>query len=766
MKKFLIFLLSIICIFSFLMASACNDDETESKVQLLGFNAWDDLAGFDMNPTFFGGNWSVNRDPQYISEGSGSWKIYVESTMANQPDFKMVANKNKIKIDISDVTEFNLWAHSNAEEPFQIIITAYSGSNIVCAPTATVNKGANNLVFKLRREALVGKIITSYGISFSGIKAGTTLYLDDFSAKTTTEAVVFKPEIQEVIDAIENFSNPTRQEVESVLAKYRALPTEDKICVTNYNDLKTAAREYQLSDLAAAKVESPETWMFFGEPFGEIQVKGATAGAVSTYNYSEEQHYGDDSGSLKVEFAVTSTNWVTLSTDAETEVDGEYLEFYVYNDSDQIKGMCVGWNAPISPYSNKSFYYTLASRQWTRILCKSSDLYDAGGASGGLQICGLKDLVSFAGQPPEGAMYFSSFVTIDEDAIKAARKGDDANTLYFFDRKEGTAHLTPAVDVFIPYQSAMDFEYSTEVKFGNEAGSLAVTSHEVEYPVGAAKTSEPTINWNTMGYEFNEGDYVVFYVYNDSDFDVVDISLGDAHRQRCYNGQWTMVLWSAADVQANGWSWLIGRNYGDNDHDPMTYGRLTGTVYFSKAKVYSAQQVKDLTTVDSTYEYTIGNTTLVGNPELIYNGYDHDNIFAFNDPSFKNPHYVNGTLRWNVLGEKYQLEYKPSVGFKFKQSYEVTNCYVYVTISGAVEGEIYIQTFNSIGFTDDGYFGSANGELVETLANGFAVYKFNVDQNIIKVKATEFSAFRICAKYTKAPITGQVVVSDIKVVNQ
>ena len=594
MKKFLIFLLSIICIFSFLMASACNDDETESKVQLLGFNVWDDLAGFDMNPTFFGGNWSVNRDPQYISEGSGSWKIYVESTMANQPDFKMVANPKKIKTDISDVTEFNLWAHSNAEEPFQIIITAYKGSDIVCAPTATVNKGANNLVFKLRREALgeKGKIITSYGISFSGIKAGTTLYLDDFSAKTTTEAIVFKPEIQEVIDAIDNFSgNPTRQEVESVLAKYRALPTEDKICVTNYNDLKTAAYEYQLSDLAAAKVESPETWMFFGEPFGEIQVKGATAGAVSTYNYSEEQHYGDDSGSLKVEFAVTSTNWVTLSTDAETEVDGEYLEFYVYNDSDQIKGMCVGWNAPKSPYNGKNFYYTLASRQWTRILCKSSDLYDAGGASGGLQICGLKDLVSFAGQPPEGAMYFSSFVTIDEDAIKAARKGDDANTLYFFERKEGTAHLTPAVDVFIPYQSAMDFEYSTEVKFGNEAGSLAVTSHEVEYPEGAAKTSEPTINWNTMGYEFNEGDYVVFYVYNDSDFDVVDISLGDAHRQRCYNGQWTMVLWSAADVQKNGWSWLIGRNYGDKDFDPMKYGRLTGTIYFSKAKVYSSGEI-------------------------------------------------------------------------------------------------------------------------------------------------------------------------------
>ena len=756
--------------FSLVMASACNDDDNDDEtqvnnnVQILGFNTWDDIASFDLNPTFFGGNWSINRDPQYISEGSGSWKIYVEATMANQPDFKMVANPNKVKTDISDVTEFTLWAHSNAEEPFEIVITAYSGSEVVCAPTATVNKGANNLTFKLRREALVqrGKIITDYSISFSGIKGGTTLYLDDFSAKTTTEPVVFKPEIQEVITAIENFSSvPTRQQVEAALAKYRVLSSEDKICVTNYNDLKSAALEYQLSDLAAAKVESPETWLFLGESFGEIQVSGATKGAVSSYYYSEEQHHGDDSGALKVEFAVTSTNWVTLSTDAVTKPEGEYLEFYVYNDSDQIKGMCVGWNAPKSPYNGKTFYYTLASRHWTRILCKSSDLYDAGGASGGIQIVGLKDLVSFAGQPPEGAMYFSSFVTIDEDALKGARTGEDANTLYFFDRKEGTAHLTPAVDVFIPYQSVMEFEYSTEVKFGDEEGSLAVTSHEVEYPEGAAKESDPTIKWNMMDYDFNEGDYVVFYVYNDSDVDVVDISLNTPHRQRCYNGQWTMVLWSAADVMANDWSWLIGRDANGK------YIRFTGTIYFSKAKVYSAEQVKDLTEVADNFQYTVGNTTFIGKAENVNGTYGSDDPAFNTDASFSNPFYVNGTLRWNVLPNKTPTidDFRPKMGFTFKQAKAVTaNTYMEVTFGNEVNiaGDLYIEAFNSDGtaFTDSSDSTVIKGALVDGTTN---TYRFNVGSLSTCAAATNFASFRLCADWITHPVTTQFVVTDITV---
>lgn len=760
------------------MASACNDKKTgENEVLILGFDTWDDLARFDLNPTTFSGNWKLNKDLEYVFEGSASWKIYVDAALVNEPNFKM--NATGVKTDITDTTEFNLWAHSDSETPFDIIITAYAGDEVVCSPKATVEEGENYLSFKLRREALVqkGQMITEYSISFSGIKGGTTVYLDGFSAKTTTAAVVFTKEVQDVIDAIADLGgNPTKEQVESAMEKYRALPVEDKVCVTNYTTLKASIQPFQLDDLADAKLYEPAKWLFFGDSFGEIQVAEAGPG-IASYMYSTEQKHGDDNGSLKVEFEVSSTKWVTLSTVASSKPESgySYLEFYVYNDSDQLKALCVGWHAPENPMKddddeNKTFYYIIAPRQWTRVYCLSSWLCDAGGASGGIQICGLGDLVTGESQPPEGAMYFSSFVTRNDDKIiEQSRVGEDANTLYFFDKEVGTGHLIPAVDVFIPYSSAIDIEYSTDVKFANEAGSLAITSHEVEYPDDErAKKGDPQIKWNTFGYEFNEGDYVAFYVYNDSDCDVVDISLGTAHRQRCYKGEWTMVLWSAADLLENGWSWLIGRNYGEEDYAPDIYTRLTGTIYLSKAKVYSAQQVKDLTTVEATEEYTIGHATLMGSPDTVNNDYDHDNKEAFNDPSFKNPFYVNGMLRWHALGLKYQDEYSPQIAFKFKEPYEMaSNCYMYLTVKGAIEGEIDIQAFNSLvdtdGYTLDTHFGSSSGQLVETLSDGFAVYKFHVGADSSATNATDFSAFRLAVRKTKKPITGQVIVSDIEV---
>ena len=743
--------------FSFFMASACKDDEkpVESDVVMLGFDKWDDIARFDMNPTYFVGNWLINREPEFIKGGTGSWKIYVDATKANQPNFVMKAAG--VKTDITDVKEFTLWAYSDAEEPFDLILTAYAGDEVVASPIAIVQKGENNLSFVLEREPLMqkGKLITEYSISFSGIKGGTTLYLDELTAKITTEPIVLKKEVQDVIDSIASFgANPSKTLVYDTLAKYRALSGKDQKCVTNYNTLKSVVNAYYLDDLATAQIEDPKTWLYFGQPFGEIQVEKITAG-ISSYSYSTEQKCGDESGSLKVEFTISSTNWLTLSTAATSLPKGNTdpsVKFSVYNDSDQVKALCVGWNAPLHPVAQDRFY-VIEPREWTEIKCPSSWLYDAGGASGGIQICGLAGVQSGGAQPPEGVMYFSSFTTFDDEKIvKAARVGEDQNTLYLFDQEIGAAQVTSSYDI--------DINFTTDVKFGNEAGSLELNVHD---------QTDPQIIWSKCGYEFNQGDYVVFYVYNDSNRDVIDISLGYTHRQRCYNGQWTMVLWKASDVDdnANTWSWLIARNYGASDFAGMSWGNLDGKLYFSKAKVYSAEQIKDLVNVADTYEYTIGNTTLVGKAETAQNGTYNENPDAFNDVSYSNPYYVNGMLRWNINPVTIQEVRQPKIGFTFKNSYEIkSGLYMEVTVKGAVEGQVTIQVFNSLGFTDDGHVGTPAGELVRTLDNGFAVYRFNVGQLAGKDKATDFSAFRLGVRDIGYPVTGQVVVSDITVVNQ
>ena len=342
--------------------------------------------------------------------------------------------------------------------------------------------------------------------------------------------------------------------------------------------------------------------------------------------------------------------------------------------------------------------------------------------------------------------------------LSESRVGEDANTLYFFDKANGGDQLTVAEGV--------TKSYSTEVKFGTEAGSLALTVDNIE---------DPEIAWHTLGYEFNEGDYVVFYVYNDSDFDAVDISLGYTHKQTCYNGQWTMVLWKASDVinkgddWSNDWSYLSAKDY-NGDYEGMTWGNLNGTVYFSKAKVYSADQVADLTTVEDTYEYTVGNTTLIGKAVLDVTDVYEYNPDAFNDAFFLNPHFVNGVLAYNINDKvedlPLQIEDEPIIELTLKDAYDLENCYVYMTIKGAVEEDVWMQAFSTTG-----HFGSPEGglvELVETKADGSQVYKFNLAYYANDGgDAINFKSFRLYVRKGLAfPITGQVVISDITVVNE
>lgn len=751
MKKILIFVLSILCLFSFVMASACDKDDknaqTTDNVLINGFNSWDDMIIFDLNPTAFIGNWEINTDKDYIVEGASSYKIYVQSTRANQPNFKMAA-KN-VKTDITDVEKFGLYIYNCEEYEFEVIITAFAADTVVCAPIATVKSGANNLMFDINRAIIqqTGKVVTDYSISFSGIKSDTTIYIDNLHVKTTTAPVVIKGEIQEVIDGINALSNqPERAEIEAVLDKYNALSAEDKLCVTNSTRLKAAIQPFWLSDLAAAQTQDPDTLLYFDMPFAEIQVDGATDG-ISSYNYSTEQKYGEEQGSLKVNFSTSSTNWVTLSTSATTLIEEGYIEFYVYNDSDQAKAMCVGWNATLDPVL-EDYFYVIEPRVWTKIYCESDWLTNAGGASGGFQICGLQSRTEGGSCAPRDAMYFSSVIKRDDGmAIAKARKGEDANTLYFFDRELGLSQVT---------SNHTEFEISTEVKHGTDAGSLAIKIDNFG--------GNPSITWNTFEYDFKDGDYVVFYAYNDTASDIIDISLNTTHRERLHKGTWAMVIWKGSDVVANDWSWLIGYNYSAEDYGPATgTSTVDGTVYISKVKVYSKEQVVDLSAVEDTYEYTVGHTTLIGKADMSQDGGYHPNEAAFNDSNFTHAYYVNGLLRYHGRPSSGDKEYSPMAGFVFKDAYDAENCYLYITVKGAVEGQVFAQVFNEDGITGSGHMGTPSGTLVETLSNGYSVFKIHIGAYASDFGDSGFKAFRLAVRKIKRPYINEVTISDIEV---
>lgn len=352
------------------------------------------------------------------------------------------------------------------------------------------------------------------------------------------------------------------------------------------------------------------------------------------------------------------------------------------------------------------------------------------------------------------------------------RTGDEANTLLFFDREIGADQVS--------IRNNIQYWHKYTPAYDETTGCLVLTIEkqdavDEDHPLIASQEDE-CIYWDTADYQFNEGDYIVFNVYNNTASAIIDISLGNTHRQRCYNGQWTMVIWEAEDfVAEGGFSRLYERNASaawattkDGTTGEITSG-LVGEIYFSKAKVYSSEQVKDLDQVEDTFEYTIGNTTLIGSGDNFNGTYGQNDPAFNNDAAFSHKFYVDGALRWNVNPKDSSLW--PAMGFVLKEAKTVTSdLYFYVTIRNTKatdNGGLYMKAFNSAGFVASAQFGGFYGTLVERSDDGFATYKFHLGQYAGNAAATDFACFRLCADWiTVAPTSTQFVVTDITIVNE
>lgn len=791
------------------MFGACkNKTEEEAQDQptdivlMNGFNTWDDIILYDMDPTFYKGNWEVNRDSKYISEGNGSWRIYVDSVGANQPSFKIVASG--MKTDITDVVEFGLWVYSEADYEFEIIITAYAGDRIVCAPVQKVVNGANDLKFALNRGVVAaqsGKMVTDYSISFAGIKSETVLYVDNFYAKTTTDALVLKPEIQEVITAISALNAQSdRATIEGVIAKYNALSSEDKLAVANISNLKAAIQTYYLEDLGKWQTADPNTLLYFNKPFGEVQVNSATAG-IGAYGYSTEQKHGDEEGSLKVEFTTSSTNWVTLKTTAKTLINEEWIEFYVYNDSDQHKAMCVAWNYEKTTIDNTQLpFYVLRSKEWTKIYCKSAWLTASkNGETGTIQICGLASIDPTSlnygsGESPKGTVYFSSFIKreFDEETtilkekeeklrkdMAEARTGEDENTLYFFDRELGLRQSSVKdsnMQVSLSENVKVNSETATEVSFNNVQDATSILSVI------------------SCDYEFNEGDYVAFYAMADvQGADYVSIRLNapyvdtnDNNKLKDYfvygtylhNKKTSLVLLPAdkisGEIQLKFIAEIDSETLGGSKYSANTTTNMKGAVYLTKAKVYSASEVKDLATASDTYEFNIGSTTCVGKINaLTTNGANQWGEYNYDTKVYASPwdtsyFQVNDTLRFyarSMRREEGKLvsPQNTCIGIELKDAIPANSGKkIYITASGFVNRDdengvygTYLQVFAG---RETGHKSSPRGTIVEE-KDGLITWCFDVS-----AVASELKYFRLWTGHQLLlPDTELVTITDISI---
>lgn len=644
MRKIALLLLTVLMVFSFSMSVACkpeneNGQSKESTILLNGFNEYDDIADIYLNSTSFIGTFSRNKDPQYIVEGKASYKYWVKAVHSvYQPNFEIRAANSKT--DITDVTEFGLYVHSSANYEFKVVFKCQGlTKNEIYKGEQTVVQGANNIIFPVEREYLqnTGGAVTYYDISFIGLKGGETLYFDNLYAKITTEEVEVNAEVQVIIDEITQLNAGDRTAVELTYAKYKALAPEAKLAVYNYKILHTMMGQFWAQDIVNAKEQEPEKLVFFDKPYGEGQVK-QVSDVVESFDYVQNFGYGTETGSMKLTFRNSSETWnkIILTIAGVQLSEGTVAEFYIYNDSDQIKGLSISWTYP------SSGYITLTPREWTKISCDYTHLTRLGE----LDFVGVTP--DGEGQAPEGEMYISAIKTYNIfDLVQGKRTGEDKNTVFFFGDEAGMAQITAKTNL---KSSSLTID-----KTKKEEGMLKISK---DNSASVSKHKQLELDYNLVDYDFSDGDVVVLEMFVDL-YDTakfVEIHWGYTCRTRIANKEWGTVVVEASHLKKNsaGTDFPI-RIYAYDTN--FGFVNFSGSIYLGKAKAVAGIDI--VTTTENT-EYTFGSqqTEYVGGNGkyvTLSNGINcnlgiNPDRNAFNQKGDKSPQIINGAMRFYIGG--------------------------------------------------------------------------------------------------------------------
>ncbi len=764
MKKILIFILTIFMLLSFGMLGACNSTEggssfldklaslnpfgdkkaKESIFIINGFNEYDDIAYTYLNPNTFYGTFTRNKDKQYIVEGEASYKFRVDKVGVTQPNFEMKADR--VKTDITDVVEFGIYIHSNAEYEFEVILKCQDTTyGIIYKGTAKVKKGANNIVLPVDRAILqdTGTAVRYYDISFNGLKGDTVLYLDNFYAKVTTEEVKVKDEVQEVITGITNLTASDRVSAEAIYAKYKKLSSDDRRAVYNYKILRSIMAQFWNADIAEAQKTDSETLLFFDKPFGEGQIKSVSE-AVQYYGYTEEMRYGDEDGSMKLTFQSATATWNSITTTiaGASLPEDAMIEFYIYNNSDQKKGFEVDWTYPTTGY------LILAPHEWTRVYCEASHLT----ARGYMVFVGLSKESS--AQVPEGSMYFSAIRIFSlENQINSVREQNNQNTVFVFDNELGVKQVSPKYNI-----SDGNISYDTTVKPEGSNGSLKVSAN-----LDNSTNKQIELYYDIAGYNFNEGDLVYMEVYADlqgADFAEIRWGTETSYRTRITNKQWGIVVVEASQLvnTEDKCFRLYSCVYTSSSYDGIDF---KGSIYFGKAKAVVADDV--VTTSEEGIEYTFGSQGIeyVGGKGRGTFGWIGNwaagNSNAYNQVGDTQPQIIDGNLRFYMQGGVNRV----AMTMCLKNAFTVTaNSTFKVTVRGAKKNN-NVQ-FGIIGGTGaSGEFIHTTAESIEELDNGYTVYTFKFSSSWVGKTFDEISFWPNGNNNYAKPYFEQVNIVDI-----
>ena len=284
----------------------------------------------------------------------------------------------------------------------------------------------------------------------------------------------------------------------------------------------------------------------------------------------------------------------------------------------------------------------------------------------------------------------------ENNSIEQARTGDDKNTVFFFDSSLGRSQLGEVDNGNVLLD---DISYDANVKIQGEQGSTKISFNST-----TASKINISFSHDICGYKFNDGDYVMLYVYSDFDNDgaIFKTTLGSpSYATRLINQTWSMVLVPASVVASDN-EWVIL---------PDSSKGLKGSIYLTKAKAIPSAEV--INVAQEGNSFTLGGIEYVGVNENKTGADGGGNTDLYNQPADLSAHYINGRLRY-YMGQNVK---QPYVTLKMKNAFTVVggSTTVSITLRGALTDDLYVK-FSGSGSS------SRSTTIREELSDGFVKY--------------------------------------------
>ena len=295
-------------------------------------------------------------------------------------------------------------------------------------------------------------------------------------------------------------------------------------------------KEYTFNVEATGPSEVVEGKVLYSdEPFGVSQL--SFLWNVWSMEYSTEMAWGEEAGSIKVTAPSGGTDYLILSKLIQRDVS-EYDELVlrIYNNNDYPVYTGYPWFGDT----------VLEPNSWTELVWSLDDIDVKGShpsvaalkpTSKNLENFSLRFWDDFATNTVTAGseFYISAMFAKKQDVTGPSEVKDDV--IMYFDEPWGYYQGGP--DRASVYRQ----EYVTDVKYGEEAGSLKVVLQR-EHDATGYSLKNPSIT------DISKYEYVEFYVYNPNTVEMT-VGINGCTVTTCVPGEWTQVRFKVADMEGN-----------------------------------------------------------------------------------------------------------------------------------------------------------------------------------------------------------------------